>query len=200
MLHSCLLGTFGQRCDLASMYLLIFCLSKYLSVGHISPQNNEKSHFTISELVGVSSEKSSKVIFLCWMYSYTGIYSSVLPTSVGHACVYVICSSFQLVWVVPVPVLPTGMVCTCAYIVCWGCKEGLAMEKMFRSVGSGSWVGLAGTESRRWQGWWCNLEAGLSPGGDCTRAVEFHQSWGQGWATLLIKEWEREGHRMCPGV
>ena len=38
----------------------------------------------------------------------------------------------------------------------------------------------------------------LQVGGDCTRAVEFHQRWGQGPAALLVLEWE-ERNGICHG-
>lgn len=48
------------------------------------------------------------------MYSYTSLYSSVLPT--GVACAGV-CSS-------------NAVLCTCAYVVCWSCRGGLATESV----------------------------------------------------------------------
>lgn len=65
------------------------------------------------------------------------------------------------------------------------------MGRVFRYVGLGTRVGLGGPAS---SGWWelgCSLKAGFSPayrqaGGECTRAVEFVQKWGQHPAALLV--------------
>lgn len=76
------------------------------------------------------------------------------------------------------------------------------MGRIFSYMGLGSRVGLEGTKLSVW---WrsYSLEAGLSSACrllGCTRAVEFHQVWGQGPAPFLVLGWDGERHRICPGI
>lgn len=63
-----------------------------------------------------------------------------------------------------------------------------------------------GSQNRFWQDsiqWVVEVGVGAQPEGrypTCSRAVEFHQRWEQGPATLVMLGWKREGHRKFPGV
>lgn len=104
------------------------------------------------------------------MYSNTGIYSFVLPKGVSHACAYVICSSN---WCVLYS-------CLCSLLGLQG-RAGHWEDIQLHGVEqqSGSWrnriqwlvVGVVQQGDR-------SLTC-LQAGEDCTRTVEFIQSWGE---------------------